>query len=131
MKILDYLGNFLKKGGKILCCENSKNSLNKINKLRIKMNLKKIEKPWHNTYFDDAKIKRYKFKKIKLHKLHEFSSTFYFLSRIVNALVTKKENKKFFNRSINEVGMQLDQNLINGFSQNILYEFRRKTSLIN
>jgi len=128
LKILDYLGNFLKKGGKILCCENSRDSLKNINKVRKKIKLKKIDEPWHNTYFDDAKLKRYKFKNLKLHKVHEFASTFYFLSRIVNALVTKKENKSSFNKSINEVGMQLDQDLIKGFSQNIIYELRRKFS---
>jgi len=127
IQILDFLGNFLKKGGKILSCENSANALDKINKFRLAVKLPKIVKPWHNTYFKDEQIKRKKFRNIKFIKIHEFTSTYYFVSRIINAYLKKKEKKKIFNRSINKLGMLLDQGLIPGFSQNKIYEFKRKT----
>ena len=126
LKILDYLGNFLKKNGKILSCENSKNALDKINKIRVREKLPKIKEPWHNTYFDDRKIKKQKFKNIKLIKFHEFTSTYYFISRIINAVLAKKKREKVFNKSVNMLGMHLDQNLIPNFSQNKVYEFKKK-----
>ena len=126
LKILDYLGNFLKRDGKILCCENSKDALDKINKIRLSEKLPKIKQPWHNTYFEDKKIKRYKFRNIKFVKFHEFTSTYYFISRIINALWAKNEKEKIFNKSINKLGMSLNQRLIPGFSQNKIYEFSKR-----
>ena len=88
--------------------------------------LPKIIKPWHNTYFKDELIKKKKFKNLKFVKIHEFTSTYYFVSRIINAFLKKREKKKIFNKSINKLGMLLDQRLISGFSQNKIYEFKRK-----
>ena len=39
--------------------------------------------------------KKTKYKFVKIKKIHEFSSFFYFLSRIVNAYLTKIEKKNF------------------------------------
>ena len=38
---------------------------------------------------------------IKFVKFHEFTSTYYFISRIINALWAKNEKEKIFNKSIN------------------------------
>ena len=45
--------------------------------------------PWHNLYLDDNKIIKSRFKKIKLVKIEEIFSAYYFISRIINAIYSK------------------------------------------
>ena len=59
--------------------------------------------------------------------MHDFSSAFYFISRVINALEKKITAKQLkYNDSINKVGWMLDSNLIKGYSQTKIYEFSRK-----
>ena len=127
LKILNSFGKYLKKDGKIYACECSRDDQQNINKIRKKYNLSPINPPWHNLYFSDKLITKYKFKKIKLLKTHDFTSMFYFVSRIINALDKKITRKKLkFDDNINKVGWILDSNLIKGYSQTKIYEFSRK-----
>ena len=125
-KVLENFSDLLNKHGRILCCENSLTALKNINSARKKINLKKIVAPWHNKYIDNKKLIKFKFKKIRLVKLHEFSSSFYFISRILNAFNSKIQNKKRFNKQLNQLAFLIDQSLIPGYSQNILFEFKKK-----
>ena len=101
--------------------ESSYDGLNNINKMRTKLNLKKITKPWHNLYLNDMKIKNTKFSGIKLVNIKELFSTYYFTSRVLNAVLTKKPS---YNDILNLTGWKLPQNLIKNFSQLKLYEFK-------
>ena len=125
-KVLESFSNLLNKNGRILCCENSLTALKNINYARKKINLKKIVAPWHNKYIDNAKLIKFKFKKIRLVKLHEFSSSFYFISRILNAFNSKVQNTKKFDKKLNKLAYLIDQSLVPGYSQNILFEFKKK-----
>ena len=53
LKVINNLGYFLKKKGKILSCECSRDDQKNINKVRLKYGLKEINPPWHNLYFSD------------------------------------------------------------------------------
>ena len=118
---LNQLKYFCNKKTKILLMESSNDGLKNINRMRVKLNLKKITKPWHNLYFNDSKIKNTKFSGIKLMNVKELCSTYYFTSRILNAALTKKPS---YDDLLNLAGWKLPQNLIKNFSQLKLYEFK-------
>ena len=108
----------------LICCECI---LKKIFHKKIiiiaRFGLKKITKPWHNLYLDDTKIKKTKFKGLQLVNINELFSTYYFTSRVLNAAINQKPK---YNDSLNLNGWKLSQNLIKGFSQLRLYEFKFK-----
>jgi len=114
---------YCKKNTKIFFMESSFAGLNKINQLRKELGLKSIIKPWHNLYLEDTKIENTKFLNIKLLKIKELFSTYYFTSRVLNASISKKTS---YNDPLNLVGWKLPQDLIKGFSQLRLYEFKVK-----
>ena len=122
-KFLNQLRFFSNRKTKILLMESSNDGLKKINVMRKKLNLKKIIKPWHNLYFDDLKIKQTRFDGIKLIDIKELFSTYYFTSRVLNAV---RNPKPSYNDLLNLAGWKLPQNLIEGFSQLRLYEFISK-----
>ena len=90
---INQLSAFCNRKTSILFFESSSTALQEINNLRKTLGLKKIIKPWHNLYLDDNKIIKSKFKNIKLVNIHELFSTYYFLSRVINAFQNKKNNK--------------------------------------
>jgi ubiquinone/menaquinone biosynthesis C-methylase UbiE len=126
-KFINQLSPFCKKKTSILFFESSSTALFKINNLRISLGLKKIVKPWHNLYLDDNRVIGSKFKNIKLVNIHELFSTYYFLSRVINAIQNKKNNTQpKYSDALNLVGWKLPQNLTDGFSQLKLYQFKSK-----
>ena len=126
-KFINILNNFINKKTRVFLIESSKVGLKNINKFRKKANLNEIKEPWHNLYLDDLKIKNTKFNKIKLLKIHEMFSTYYFVSRVLNAHECKKKNKiPNYSDPLNILGWQLPQNLTKGFSQLKMFEFRKK-----
>jgi len=122
-KFLNQINLFSSPKTKIFLMESSNNALININKIRVKLKLKKITKPWHNLYLDDNKLKKTKFKKIKLKSIKELFSTYYFTSRVLNAAINSKPD---YNDLLNLTAWKLPQNLIGGFSQLKLYEFKIK-----
>ena len=124
-KILNSFYQFLKPNGKILCCEPSEIANNKINFLRKKLNLTKINAPWHNLFILDDHFVNCQ--KLRLVKIHNFTGTYYFFSRIINALVQKEKNKQPKNDdSLNFLGMKLNQNVFEKYSREKIYEFKIK-----
>ncbi len=125
-KVIDNLHLFSKKKTKIFLIESSSTALENINILRKKLKLKKIVKPWHNLYLDDKKIKKTKFKNIRLSKIKELFSSYYFISRILNASIAKRKKvKPKYNDLLNIIGWNLPQDVIQNFSQLKLYEFKK------
>jgi hypothetical protein len=71
----------------------------------------------------------YNFKNVKLVKIDNFSSSFYFTSRIIYALYAKIFLKKqpFYNHPLNIIASMLDAKLIKeDFSQIKTYIFKKK-----
>ena len=109
-KFINILNNFINKKTRVFLIESSKVGLKNINKFRKKANLNEIKEPWHNLYLDDLKIKNTKFNKIKLLKIHEMFSTYYFVSRVLNAHECKKKKKiPNYSDPLNILGWQLPQ----------------------
>ncbi len=122
-KFINQLKFFSSTKTKILLMESSNDGLEKINRIRSDLGLKKITRPWHNLYLNDDKLKKTKFKGLKLVNITELFSTYYFTSRVLNAAINKKPK---YNDLLNLTGWKLSQNLIKGFSQLRLYEFKFK-----
>jgi ubiquinone/menaquinone biosynthesis C-methylase UbiE len=126
-KLINQLNLFCKKTTSILLFESSSTALSKINNFRKILNLPKIIKPWHNLYLDDKKIITCKYKKIKIFKIHELFSTYYFLSRIINAYQNKLNMlPSKYDDALNLLGWKLPQDVTKGFSQLKLYQFKLK-----
>lgn len=128
LKSIDNLGFFLKKEGKMLLMESSINAQKNINKFRKIFNLHKIIPPWHNLFLDDNLIKKYKFKSVKLIKIENFSSSFYFVTRIIYAAYAKFKNEKVnFINPLNLIATLLDNKIFKeDFSQIKMYIFKKK-----
>lgn len=129
LEVIDNVGYFLKKKGLMILVESSANAQKNINALRKKYKLSKIIPPFHNLFFDDDKIKNYKFKNVKLFEINNFSSNFYFVSRIIYALYAKNflKKKPVYNHPLNVIGSIFHENFIKeDFSQIKTYIFKKK-----
>ncbi|RLI52996.1 MAG: hypothetical protein DRP09_16775 [Candidatus Thorarchaeota archaeon] len=94
--------------GQYAMCENSQDGLHMINNLRVRVGLKAIEPPWHNRYFRDTELEQCDFPGVVLESIDFYSSTYYFLSRVVNASIAKQEGKEpDYNSPINQLALQL------------------------
>jgi hypothetical protein len=113
----------------MILVESSATAQKKINNLRKYYKLSRIIPPFHNLFFDDKKIKEYNFKNVKLLRVENFSSAFYFTSRIIYALYAKLFLKKNpnYNHPLNIIASMLDEKFIkNDFSQIKTYIFKKK-----
>lgn len=124
-KILNSFKFFLKKNGKILCCEPSEDVNKKINIIRKKLNLPKINAPWHNLFINERSFCNQK--NLQLVKTHNFTGTYYFFSRVINAIVKKDKNKIPKNNDyLNKLGLSLNQKIFEEYSREKIYEFKIK-----
>jgi SAM-dependent methyltransferase len=87
------IANHLAPGGVYLSVECSQDGLDAINEARRSLNLEPIFPPyaWHR-YLLDAELA--KVDCLDLRECREFSSTYYFLSRVVNAALAKDEGEE-------------------------------------
>jgi ubiquinone/menaquinone biosynthesis C-methylase UbiE len=82
----------LRPGGTYLMCENIVDGLHNINAVRGALSLPKIEMPWHNRYLTEAEIRSVDF--AELVEYRDFTSVYYFLSRVVNAWTAALQKKE-------------------------------------
>jgi len=102
------LTHLLKQDCLYLMCENSQDGVNSVNMLRKKIGLSEIKPPWHNRYFNDDEIMELRIPGVVLEKVEDYSSTYYFLSRIVNAWLAKEEGRDpDYNAPINQLSLLL------------------------
>ena len=130
LKIIDNLGFFLKEKGKIILCESSHTSQYNINKYRKIFGLHKIKPPFHNLFFNDSKIKKNKFNNIRLLSIDNFSSNFYFITRIINAAFKKTMNQRVKNSDVlNKISTLVPNKIFaEDFSQVKFYIFVKKNN---
>jgi ubiquinone/menaquinone biosynthesis C-methylase UbiE len=102
------IGQRLREGGVYVMCENSQDGLDKINDFRARVGLYKITPPWHNRYVRDSEIAESKFDNLTLEQVEDYSSTYYFLSRVVNAWLAAQEGKEpAYDALINQMALLL------------------------
>jgi SAM-dependent methyltransferase len=81
-------------GGAYLMCENSQDGVDELNALRRCVGLDAIVPPWHNRYLRDCELATFALPGVTLERIVYYSSTYYFLSRIVNASVAASEGRE-------------------------------------
>lgn len=102
------LTSLLKKGGYYIMCENSQDGLDKINMFRRSIGLQDIIPPWHNKYFRDSDIENLIIPGVTLEKIDYYSSTYYFLSRVINAWFANQEGKEpEYDAPVNSLALKL------------------------
>lgn len=102
------LGSLLTDAGLYVMCENSQDGLDRINALRERVGCSKIIPPWHNHYLKDFDIQQSSFPGLKLEGINYYSSTYYFLSRVVNASLAQQEGKEpQYDAPVNQLALQL------------------------
>lgn len=117
----------LKPGGRLVLCENSLQALETINDVRVSIGLSEIRVPWHNCYLDELKMRIEAVEGNYYYEEREITSTYYFLSRIVNAYAARKGLKEpQYNSDINELALHLPEDTIPGFSQTKLWVWEKK-----
>lgn len=123
-KAIGKIVSLLTDGGIYVMCENSQDGLDKINSLRKLVGLNPITPPWHNRYFWDAEILATKLPNAKLEAVNPFSSTYYFLSRVVNAWLAAQDNKEpRYDAPVNQLALQLPA--IGDTAQNKIWLWRK------
>ncbi len=125
-KTIELLGSYLKPHGLYLMCECSKSGLTQINNLREDVGLVPIVPPWHNRYIDDEEVEElcYSQNSLRLAMRHDFSGTYYFLSRVVNAWLARREGKEpDYNAPVNQLALHLPS--IDGFGQVKLWVWQK------
>lgn len=95
-------------GGVYVMCENSQDGLEKINELRARVELPRIDAPWHNRYFRDAELATLSIPGVTLESVEYYSSTYYLLSRVINAsLAARAGIEPDYDSPINKLALQL------------------------
>ena len=98
----------LSPGGVYAMCENSQDGLDATNVLRARVGLPAVVPPWHNRYLRDAELAVADLPGIKLEQVQHYSSTYYFLSRVVNAALAAREGREpDYDDPINQLALHL------------------------
>lgn len=103
------LVNLLKDDGRYIMCESSIDGLREINDMRACHGLAEITPPWHNRYLRDSEIEELASSgSVALLDVRYFSSTYYFLSRVVNAALARDQGvEPSYDAPVNELAMHL------------------------
>jgi len=98
----------VKVGGYYLMVESCIDGLNRTNQLRELLGLSKIDPPWHNCFLSEAELDSWQDNSRRLVEAVPFSSTYYYLSRVVYAKVAAEANEEpQYDSPINRVSVQL------------------------
>ncbi len=122
---IDAIGKHLKPGGIYVMCENSLEGLESINALRVAAELSKINPPWHNRYFKESEIAEFIPENLELEEVRFISSTYAFLSRVVNAWLAQKEGEEpSYDAPVNKLALELPA--FGGIGQTKIWVWRKK-----
>jgi ubiquinone/menaquinone biosynthesis C-methylase UbiE len=107
IKAIDNIYDVLKENGKYLMMECTIDGLNKINSVRHKFGLEDITERWHNLYLDEQPILNHIKNKFRHVEINNFNSTFFLLSRTLNALLTTEGEPIDYNSNLNKYAAML------------------------
>jgi len=125
-KAIEDIVQLLSPNGRLLMCENSQDGLDAGNRLRKQVGLEEIEPPWHNRYFKDAELETLSLPDLELERIEYFTSTYYFLSRVVNAWLASREGKSpEYDAPVNKLALELP--VIGTLGQTRLWVWRKES----
>jgi ubiquinone/menaquinone biosynthesis C-methylase UbiE len=114
----------LAQGGLFVMCENSQDGLDKINLLRERVGLSQVIAPWHNRYFRDGEVAEVSIPGVRMEGCVDYSSTYYFLSRVVNAWLAAQEGKEpDYDAPVNQLARKLPP--LGDFGQGRIWLWRK------
>jgi ubiquinone/menaquinone biosynthesis C-methylase UbiE len=90
---LENLARYAQTDARVVLCESFNDGLEEINAFRLDACLDKIERPWHNLYLNLNELDSLLPKSFELLEVLNFSSTYYFVSRVINAWQAHQEGK--------------------------------------
>lgn len=126
-KAIGDISNLLSEGGVYVMCENSQDGLDELNRLRARVDLPAIVAPWHNRYLRDRELEEIDFPDLRLDAIDYFSSTYYFLSRVVNASAAARAGvEPSYEAPVNELALRLPA--IGKFGQGRIWLWRKTAS---
>ena len=103
-----HITDLLIPGGLYVMCENTQDGLDRLNALRGGIGLEAITPPWHNRYLRESEIAALTLPGITLESIEDYSSTYYFLSRVVNAgLAAQSGREPSYEDPINQLALRL------------------------
>ena len=103
---IDAIAERLNPGGYYLMCENSQDGLGVINSARAALGLPAITAPWHNRYLQSGELLTVQ--SLDWMVCKHFSSTYYFLSRVINAkLADEAGHQPAYDAPINRLALTL------------------------
>jgi len=126
IKAMENIHSLLKKNSEYIMIECFIEPLEKINKIRKKLNLEKINIHTFNEYLKNDFLVELN-KKFEIKEKKDFNSLYYFISRIYNAYLS--EGKPDYYAPINTLTAELIKNGINpieGYSPETMYILSRK-----
>ncbi len=116
------LARRVRAGGRYVMVENSLDAVERLNRLRISLGLPEIVPPWHNRYLREDEIANLEVAGLRLAEVRQYSSTYYFLSRVVNAaLASGMGGKPDYQSPINKLALRLPGDLCDGFGQGVAW----------
>lgn len=123
-KAIADIATLLTEGGVYVMCENSQEGLDELNQLRARVELPAIDPPWHNRYLRDRELEEIDFPDLRLVSIDYFSSTYYFLSRIVNASAAARDGiEPEYDAPVNQLALRLPA--IGKFGQGRIWLWRK------
>ena len=124
--VLANLCKLVRVGGSYVMCENSQDGVDELNALRRRVGLDAIVPPWHNRYLRDVELATVEMPGVTLERVIHYSSTYYFLSRVVNAFVAARQGcEPDYESPINALALQLPA--IGNLGQGRIWVWRRKS----
>jgi len=98
----------LRPGGVYLMCENLRDGLDNLNKMRARVGLEPITSPWHNRYLEQDEVSEIDF--AELIEYRDFTSVYYLFSRVINAWLAKEQNEEpRYDAPINRLALDLSK----------------------
>lgn len=119
--------NHVKPGGYYLMIESFIQGLDRTNQMRMKLNLEKIDPPWHNVFMNETIVPTWATDKYSLVKVVPFSSTYFFLSRVIYAALARDKGEELrYDSDINLLSCKLPP--IGDFGPTRLYLWQHSSS---
>ncbi len=98
----------VKNNGRYFMIESCLDGLERTNEMRVSLGLERIEPPWHNVFLREATVANWADDKYILEEVYPFSSTYYFLSRVVYAKIAEDRKEELrYDSDINLIACKL------------------------
>ena len=126
-RAIGVLGTHLKPGALYVMIENSHDALDRLNAIRVPLGLAAVAPPAHNRYLREDEVAAARVPGLSLTAVRHFTSTYYFLSRVVNAaLAAERGEEPAYDSPINRLALRLPGHLVPNVGQGVAWVWKRQ-----